>query len=305
MQKTVLITGGTGLVGMRLSQLLQTKGYNVRHLSRSRNLNAVFPAYAWNYEKGEIDADAFADVSYVLHLAGANVAGSRWTARYKQEIIDSRVKTTALLERVIREQNIRLEGFISASATGYYGNTLDKTVDENTSKGSDFLADVCNKWENSVSKLADLRIRTVCVRIGIVLSMQGGALQKLLPTYHAGIGSYFGDGRMYVSWIHIDDLCRFFIETMENNAYQGAYNAVAPTPTTSKELGKAVAIAVEKPNALLIGAPAFALRLAMGEMAGVLLSSSRVLPLRSAAEGFEWHYPDLIEAIKDLLKNKK
>jgi uncharacterized protein (TIGR01777 family) len=267
-------------------------------------LNGEFPAYFWNYETDEIDANAFENVNYVLHLAGANVAGQGWTKKYKQEIVDSRVKTTALLERAIRENNVCLDGFIAASATGCYGNTGDAIADEGTEIGNSFLANVCRMWENSASQLADLPIRVVCVRIGIVLSTQGGALQKLLPSYRLGIGSYFGDGKMHVSWIHLDDLCRFFIEAMENSNYQGTYNAVAPTPTTSKELGRAVAVAVGKPNSLLISAPAFALRLGMGEMAEILLSSSRILPKRTAAAGFEWHYPDLVSAITDLLRSR-
>ncbi len=304
MQKTIVITGGTGLVGNRLSRLLAQKGYRVRHLSRRRNLNAVFPAYYWNYETNEIDDDALDGANYVLHLAGANVAGSLWTKKYKQEINDSRTKTTQLLQGLIQQKNLKLDAFIAASATGFYGETGSETVDETSQCGTTYLADVCRNWENSVQKIADLGIRTAYLRIGIVLSTQGGALQKLLPTYSLGVGSYFGNGAMFTSWIHLDDLCYLFIEAMENENYTGVYNAVAPAPTTSKELGKAVAIACNKPNALLIGAPSFALRLAMGEMSDILLGNNRVVPTRTAAHGFQWKYPDLVIAIADLIKNK-
>ncbi len=305
MQKTVVITGGTGLVGSRLSQLLKEKGYAVRHLSRRRNLNAAFPAYYWNYETNEIDKDALDGADYVLHLAGANVAGGLWTKKYKQEINDSRTKTTALLEALIQEKNIKLTAFIAASATGFYGETGAETADETTPSANTYLAEVCRNWEGSVQKIADMGVRTAFLRIGIVLSTQGGALQKLLPTYALGIGSYFGNGAMFTSWIHIDDLCYLFIEAMENENYTGSYNAVAPAPTTSKALGKAVAIATGKPNALLIGAPAPILRLAMGEMADMLLGNNRVVPTRTAQQGFQWKYPDLVTAIADLIKNKK
>lgn len=305
MQKTVLITGGTGLVGSRLSGILTEKGYKVRHLSRRRNLVAAFPAYYWNYETGEIDSDALDGVSYVLHLAGANVAGQLWTKAYKQEISDSRTKTTALLERLIREKKPNLEAFISASAVGFYGETGATLTDESGKIGTTYLADVCKKWEDSAQNITNLGIRTAFLRIGIVLSTKGGALQKLLPTYHLGIGSYFGDGSMFTSWIHLDDLCHLFIEAMENKAYSGVYNAVAPTPTTSKAFGRSVGVALDKPNALLIGAPDFALRLGAGEMADMLLGNSRIIPKRTAEAGFRWQFAELAAAVRDLITHKK
>ena len=308
MQKTVLITGGTGMIGERLSQLLLEKGCIVRHLSRRRNVNAEFQTFFWDYEATEIDADALDGVHYVVHLAGANVAGSRWTNAYKKEIIDSRTKTTALLERVIeqqiREKTSKLEAFISASAVGIYGDTGSKIADETSEIGTTFLAKVCSAWEDSVQNITNLTVRTVVLRIGIVLSTKGGALQKLLPTYRVGVGTYFGNGSLFTPWIHIDDLCSMLIIAMENKNYTGIYNAVSPTMTTGKNLAKAVAIALNKPNSILIGVPKFILNLAMGEMSSMLFENSRVLPTRTIATGFQWKYADLAKAIEHLLENK-
>jgi uncharacterized protein len=299
--KTVLITGGTGLVGSRLTAILQAKGYAVRYLSRRRNLTAAVPAYAWDYTKNEIDEDAVVGVSHIIHLAGANVAGALWTAAYKQEIIDSRVATTALLARAIQNQQPTIESFVAASAVGYYGDVGSTKTDETGSAAHSFLGDVCVKWEQSVQKIANTGIRTNFLRIGIVLSTQGGALQKLLPTYSFGIGSYFGNGEMFTPWIHLDDLCAMFITAMENDTWQGVYNACAPEAITSRALGKAVGIATSKPNALLLPAPAFALRFAPGGMGDMLLCSSRIVPKRALAAGFVFQFTDASVAIKDLL----
>jgi uncharacterized protein len=304
MQKTVLITGGTGLVGTRLSAMLTEKGYAVRHLSRSRNLAATYPAYAWNYQNGTIDPDALTGANYVIHLAGANVAGKTWTAAYKQEILESRTATTALLAQAIAAQNIDLQGFISASAIGYYGDTGDTPTDENGSVGQTFLANISQKWENSSLPIAQSGIRTVHLRIGIVLSTHGGALQKLLPTYKIGVGSYFGNGKLYTAWIHIDDLCAMLITAMENENWRGAYNAVAPEALTGKDFGQQVGAALGWQNALLVGAPAFALKLAMGEMADMLLCSSRIVPTRAVAAGFQFQFADLVPAVTDLVQRK-
>ena len=302
--QTVLITGGTGLVGTRLTVLLQQKGYAVRYLSRRRNLTAAVPAYAWDYTKNEIDEDALEGVSHIIHLAGANVAGALWTAAYKQEIIDSRVATTALLERAIRNRKPALKSFVAASAVGYYGNVGDTKTDETGAAASTFLGEVCVKWEESVQKIANTGVRTSFLRIGIVFSTKGGALQKLLPTYRFGIGSYFGDGTMYTPWIHLDDLCAMFVAAMENETWQGVYNACVPEPITSRAVGKAVAVATGKPNALLMPAPEFALRLAPGGMADMLLCSSRIVPKRAVAAGFQFQFTDASVAIKDLLDRK-
>ena len=304
MQKTVLITGGTGLVGSRLSALLTAKGYAVRHLSRRRNLAAQYPAYAWSYQEGIIDADALEGVQYIVHLAGANVAGKTWTAAYKKEIIDSRTATAALLAKAIRDQNINLTAFVSASATGYYGDTGAHRTDETAPLAHTFLATVCQAWEASLTPITQSGVRTAILRIGIVLSTHGGALSKLLPTYRIGVGSYFGDGTNYTAWVHIDDLCAMFCTALENANWQGVYNAVAPEPLTGKAFGQQVGAALGSPNALLIGAPAFALRLAMGEMADMLLGSSCIVPTRTLAAGFEYQFADLSVAVADLVKRK-
>lgn len=303
--QTVLITGGTGLVGSRLTTILQAKGYAVRYLSRRRNLNAAVPAYAWDYTKGEIDEDALEGVSHIIHLAGANVAGALWTAAYKQEIIDSRTATTALLAQAIKSRKPALKSVVAASAVGYYGDTGTTKTDETGKAAATFLGEVCVKWEESVQQIADMGVRTAFMRIGIVLSTKGGALQKLLPTYTFGIGSYFGNGEMYTPWIHLDDLCEMLLTAMENSTWQGVYNACASEPITSKALGRAVAVACGKPSALLFSAPEFALRIAPGGMAAMFLCSSRTVPTRALAAGFQFRFVEASVAIKDLLDKKR
>jgi uncharacterized protein (TIGR01777 family) len=214
--QTVLITGGTGLVGERMSGLLKNKGYHVIHLSRTRNLDAKYPAYHWDINQQEIDEEAVTQADYIVHLAGANVAGGIWTKKRKQIILDSRVKSAELLQQTIEKTGHKPKAVICASASGYYADLGDKILDESAKKGDGFLSEVVEKWENANDGFHNLGIRTVKLRIGIVLSTRGGALQKMLPSYKVRVGTYFGSGEQYYSWIHLDDLCEMFVHAIEN-----------------------------------------------------------------------------------------
>ena len=301
MSKTILITGGTGLVGSQLSRILKQKGYHIIHLSRKENLESTFPAYQWDINKGTIDKRALEQADYIVHLAGAGVADKSWTKKRKQAIVDSRVKSGALLQAKLKEIGKSPKAVICASASGFYGNRGDKILDENAIIGSGFLAEVVKSWEKANHGFTDLGIRTVQLRIGIVLSTKGGALAKMLPSYKVRTGAYFGSGNQYYSWIHINDLCEMFIHALENENVTGVYNAVAPEPVTNKYLAEAIGKTMQK-SILLVPAPAFALRLAMGEMASIVLDGVRISSEKIKKTGFKFLYEDVNLALNDLIK---
>lgn len=299
----ILITGGTGLIGMRLSALLQSQGYEVRHLSRRARKDATFPAYAWDVQAQQLDADALDGVQAVIHLAGEGIADSRWTEKRRKQILDSRTQSSALLARAIAENSHRhqIKTVVCASAIGFYGDTGDKIVDETAAAGSDFMAEVCRAWEESSQPLRALSLRCPIARIGIVLSTKGGALAKMLPSYRLRIGTYFGNGRQFYSWIHIDDACRALQFCLENPQASGTYNLVAPEAVSNYDLARAIASAMDK-KCLLLPVPRFALRLALGEMSSVVTTSTRVAPAALMRDGFQFQHADLLPALRDLLR---
>ncbi|MGB0983918.1 MAG: TIGR01777 family oxidoreductase [Saprospiraceae bacterium] len=301
--KTVLITGGTGLLGSRLSQLLKIKGYRVTHLSRRRNLDATFPAYQWDIQKGEIETEALTQADYIITLAGAGIADRRWTAARKKLIIDSRVNGIRLIKKELEALNHHPKAIIGATATGYYGNAGSQLVDENASSGDDFLSESVREWEAAYDELATLNVRLPRIRVGIVLSTQGGALQKMLPTYKAGFRTYFGDGHQIYSWIHLDDICNIFIHAIENEEMTGIYNGVAPHPVSNKLLAKAIASA-KNMNEVVLPAPAFVMKLVLGEMAAVVLSGSNISSKKIEATGFSFEHKEIVSALQDLLERK-
>lgn len=301
---TVLIAGGTGLVGSRLSQILKEKKYNVLHLSRTKDLQADFPAYEWDLKKGFIDEEAIEKADFIVNLAGAGIADKPWTKERKKIIIDSRVDSTLLLKTHIARKKTPLKAYIAASAVGYYGNRGDQLLNESDPPGSEgFLAESVTVWEEAIKKVGETGVRLAAIRIGIVLSTQGGALEKILLPFKFFNGAYFGNGQQWMSWIHIDDLCRMFVEAIENEQLTGFYNGVAPNPERNKEFVYKVKEALGKP-ALIVPAPAFALRAAMGEMADVVFDSTRVSSAKIEEAGFKFQHPNLTPALKDLLRRK-
>lgn len=301
--QTVLITGGTGLVGSRLSRTLKERGYKVIHLSRTENMDSTFPAYKWDIDKGEIDNRALEQADYIVHLAGAGVADKTWTKKRKQIIIDSRVKSGALLQQKLKEIGKRPKAVVCASASGYYGDRGGQLLDETASKGNGFLAEVVEKWEAANDGFSEVTDRVAQLRIGIVLSTNGGALEKMLPTYKVRVGTYFGSGEQFYSWIHIDDLANMFIHAMESEKVKGIYNAVAPNPVTNKRLAEAIAEGMGK-SAVLVPAPAMAMRLAMGEMSSIVLDGVRLCSNKIEHTGFRFLYDDVAYALRDVIERK-
>lgn len=302
---TVLISGGTGLVGKSLCKRLKEKGYQVAILSRENNRDSDIPTYAWNIEKGTIEKGAIEAADYVIHLAGANIGDKRWTAKRKQLIIDSRVNAANLLFDKIKESKVKPKVFISASATGYYGTiTTDKIYSETDLPSDDFLGKTCQLWEQSADQFGGLGIRTVKIRTGIVLTKQGGALAKMISPVIMGIGSAIGKGRQYLPWIHIDDLCNIYIKALEDNQMNGAYNAIAPDYRTYTDFASTLARILHKPF-WFPNIPAIAIKILFGKMSEILLKGSRVSSEKIKAAGYNFLFPNLESALKNLLVNKR
>lgn len=299
----VLITGATGLVGNGLIKILLQNGISVNYLTTSRNKIANetnYKGFFWNPIAGEINENAFDEVDVIVHLAGANVA-SRWTNSYKQEIIDSRVKSTKLLYKTLDKINHQVKQVISASAIGIYPNSLNQVYQEDFSKVDDsFLGRVVNHWENEVAEFEKLSIKVLKIRIGIVLAKEGGALQKMTQPIRYGLGSSFGTGEQFQSWIHLQDLVNVFYFAITHKL-EGVYNAVSPYPVTNKELTKAIAKQLNKPL-FLPNIPKFVMKLLLGEMHEILFSSQNVSSRKLLDKGFQFKYAALDKALQDLLK---
>lgn len=301
MSKTFLITGGTGLVGTRLTELLLEKNHSVRYLSRSSGTKNGIKCFQWDINKQTIDKEAFEGVDFIIHLAGAGVADKSWTTDRKKEILQSRTKSTQLLKSTLESVDHKVTSFVSASAIGYYGwDTGGVWVKEGSRFGDDFLATVTKAWEEEVDQVASLGIRTTKLRIGIVFSEKGGALYEIAKPIKLGAGAPLGSGDQYMSWIHIDDLCNMFIHSAEHAEVEGVYNAVGPNPEINKNITKEAAKVLKKP-AFLPNVPAFVLKIMLGKRAAMVLGGSRVSSEKIEATNFKFQYPDLKPALVNLL----
>jgi uncharacterized protein (TIGR01777 family) len=304
MAKKVLITGGSGLVGKRLTTLLLQKGYEVAYLTRKRTNIPSVSVFEWDVKNNYIEPGALENTDYLIHLAGAGVADERWSEKRKKEIFSSRTDSIQLIAQQLKLKKITPKSFVSASGSSYYGeDTGDIQHTEQSPPGTDFLSEVTIAWEKSADEVAALGVRTVKLRTGIVLSNDGGAVPKMALPAKLGFGAPLGSGKQWLSWIHIDDLCQLYIQAMENNIWQGAYNAVATPPATNEYFTRQICKALNKPQ-WLPNVPAFALRLVFGEMANVVLGSNYVINQRIQDEtDFTYKYPDLLEALKNVLKS--
>ncbi len=294
----VIITGGTGLVGKRLTVLLEENGFEVLILCRNPKKSNE---YKWNLEENYIDEKIFENAGAIIHLAGAGVADARWTDARKQEIIESRTKSAQLLYKYLEKGNHQIQSFISASAVGFYGDRENELLTENSTNGTGFLAEVCQLWENETEKFSALNITVSKIRIGIVLSKDGGALAKLDLPIKFGIGAYIGNGRQFVPWIHIDDLCNIFIHLLEHANLNGTYNGCAPDIKTNKQISKTIASVLHRPF-IPFPVPAFILKTVMGEMASMLLMSNNCSSEKIQQTDFQFQYPKLIKGLEAIYK---
>jgi uncharacterized protein len=293
----IAITGSTGLIGSALGRALRDEGRTVLRLVRRRP--TADDEVHWD-PFGEVDTASLEGVDAVVHLAGANLGDRRWNACYRQEIRDSRIEGTRTLCRALASLDHRPSVLVSASASGYYGDTGDRTVDEKSPAGEGFLAALCQDWEAAAEPAAEAGIRVVTPRTGIVLSRQGGVLGRTLPLFRAGLGGRLGSGRQWMSWISLADqvaAMRFLID----HPIEGPVNLTAPEPVTNAAYTRAVGRALHRPAPF--AAPAAVLRLALGGLAdeGILISQ-RILPTRLTAAGFEFRHPDLDSALAEILR---
>jgi len=302
-KETILIAGGTGLVGNALVKAIDKKKYDIVLLSRTskKSENDSIKYVLWSPSSSTIETCPAPD--YVINLAGAGIADQRWTENRKNELVESRVLSANTLASFINNLDKKPKAYVSASAVGYYGHRGDQRLTESSPAGDEFMSDCCIAWENSANEAGKLCERCVILRIGIVLSTLGGALPKMLMTKNLGVLNYFGSGNQYYPWIHIQDLVNLILTSMESSSFSGIYNAVAPDEVTNK--GMMVSIK-EKLNifGLLMPAPVFALRMVLGEMANVILNSNRVVSERLPSTGFSFLFENSGEAVKDLTERE-
>lgn len=296
----ILITGATGLVGSRLTNRLRDQNFSVLHLGRSQGVSGV-SSYTWNVDESQIDERAFEGVGTIVHLAGASVAPRRWTARRKKEIMDSRVLSTRLLFDTCRRIPNRVHTLICASGINYYGFNDSGRRRENDPPGSDFLSRVTQAWEKEADKFTGMGVRVVKLRIGTVLSRDGGALKPLALPVKFFAGAPLGSGKQPVSWIHIDDLCGIILKAIAHPQLHGAYNAVAPGSTTNADMTRAIGKILRRPI-LLPRVPAWVLRIVLGELSEIVLKGSEVSSEKIQEAGYAFTFPELIPALKDTLK---
>jgi len=297
-QSSVLITGGSGLVGRYLTSALLNSGYKVSHLSRKANQFGKVRVFRWDPEKGILDPIALEGVDYIIHLAGANIGEKRWSKSRKDEIVRSREESSKLLYDVVKNNNIQLKAFISASAVGYYGSvTNEKIFKEEDAAATDFLGNTCRLWEEGADLFASSGIRTVKIRTAVVLEKSDSALSKIMMPAKFGFLVQTGNGSQYMPWIHITDLCNIYIKAIEDQQMNGAYNAVSPQHVSHKEFIKTLAKVMGKP-VFPVAVPGFILRAVLGEMSDVVLKGSRVSSEKLTGSGYVFSNPELIAALR-------
>lgn len=303
MKKNVLITGGTGFIGKYLTAELLKKGYSVSILTRNSKPNTDgISYYIWDVSSQQMEEAALLNADYIIHLAGENIAEKKWTAKRKEEIRDSRIQSAELIYSVLKKNNKQIEAFVSASGIGFYGAVNGEGIcTENTLPANDFIGKTCQEWENAADLMAGLGIRTVKIRTGMVLGKNEGVLKKLTPIFKRGLGSALGSGKQYMPWIHVHDLCRMYIEAIENKNMSGAYNATINDSTTNLSFTKELANSLGRPL-WLPNVPAFLIRLGMGEMSNIVLTGRRVSSDKIKKLGFRFQFKNLKKALKDCLK---
>ena len=309
---TVLISGGTGLIGTHLSRHLIERGYGIIILSRDKNKTSHDPKITysfWNVEKQIIDAAVVQKADYIIHLAGAGVMDKKWTNEYKKVILESRTKSAELIINCLKEKPYQAKSFVSASAIGWYGEDakpLERKEGfiETDLPANDFLGETCLLWEASVEPVTALEIRLVKLRTGIVLSNNGGVFKEYKAPLNFGVAPVLGNGKQMVSWIHIDDLCRMYCEAIENTYLHGNFNAVAPEPVSQKTLILILGQNLRHRFFIPIYVPAFILKLIFGKRCVEILKSATVSNKKIKAMGFTFLYPSIEAAIEELVSKK-
>lgn len=298
----ILITGGSGLIGQELQSLFASGGHRVTILTRSKNPPEGFRS--WDPRAEEFSPDWFEGFETIVHLAGENIAGKRWTSTVKEQILSSRRDLTGKLSAALSKLPKPPHTLISASAIGWYGNRGDETLTESSAAGAGYLSDVCRVWEQAADPARDAGIRVVHPRIGVVLSPKGGALKKMLLPFKLGVGGVLGSGKQFMSWIGLDDLAGAIFHLIKDESIEGPVNCVAPHPVTNREFTKTLGKVLSRPT--LFPVPGMMARLAFGEMAEeLLLSGAKVLPEKLLATGYQFRSPDLEDCLRYQLGKPK
>jgi len=301
----VLVAGANGFIGTRLCAALREQGHDLTALVRdppraARRLPADARVMAWNAAESGPWQDAVREADAVVNLAGASVGAKRWTTEYKQELRDSRIDTTRAIVKALLKTAPRRSGtvLLNASAVGYYGDRGDTIVTEETPPGSDFLARLAVDWEQEARRAESDGVRVVLLRTGIVLG-DGGALEQMLKPFRLGVGGPLGSGRQWMPWIHLDDAVGILVKAMQDAAIRGPINVTSPNPVTMREFATTLGRVLHRPAHMPV--PALALKLALGEFAGSILGGQRVIPEVARQRGYDWHYPRLELALRDIL----
>lgn len=295
----ILVSGSSGLVGGSLVPFLRSREHEVTRLVRSSRISSDNQLH-WDPGSGDIDLEGAGAIDAVVHLAGENIANKRWSEAQKSKIRDSRIQGTKLLCEKLAQLDSKPKVLVCASAIGYYGDRGDELLNESSDPGIGFLTDVCEEWEAATKAARDAGIRVVNVRFGIILSPCGGALQKMLLPFQLGLGGDLGNGKQYMSWIAVEDVVGAIFHAINTDSVEGPVNVVSPNPVTNKDFTKTMSKVLFRPA--IFPAPAFVLKIVLGEMAeALLLSSSRVEPKKLLASGYEFKYPELEQALRHLL----
>lgn len=298
----ILISGGSGFLGSHLIPYLQSKDHDVSILSRK--IQPDTPTFLWDIEKQTIDPAAFHDTDAIIHLAGSGIASGRWTLEYKKEILNSRTQSAYLLYRELKKNpGHKVKTLIAASAIGYYGDPGNQWVDENFKGADDFMGRVCSEWEKSTSRFAELGIRVIILRIGLVLAPDGGVLPAISTPIRYCIGAPLGNGKQYMSWIHINDLIRMIAFILDEDKTNGIYNAVSPVPVMHDEFMKMLGIALNRPI-WPFHIPEFILKTILGEKAVIVLNGQRVSSEKIRMAGFNFLHTDLKNSLIELTEKK-
>lgn len=299
----IAIAGATGFIGKHLVTKLETLGHEYTIITRYRDRAAnVFPLAAdiieWSPPGKGLEPSQLSGNDALINLTGTTVA-QRWTAKVKQDIRDSRVNTTRLLANALINCDKPPAVFVNASAIGFYGSNASSDLDESSPPGSDLLSEICQAWETESQRAAFAGIRTINARIGIVLGVEGGALKSMLPPFKFGLGGPIGSGKQWMSWIHVEDVIGLIIESLANVQLSGPLNLTAPEPVTNRDFSKTLAQVLGRPA--ILPTPVFALKLLFGEFAQILGSGQRVLPAEALSKGYQFRFPKLRAALKDLV----
>lgn len=297
--KNILITGGSGLLGRHLTDALLNLGHKVSYLSRHQGKDTRVKTYLWDVDKGEIDPACIDGIDTIIHLAGAGIADKPWTAARKKEIVESRTASIRLVYDLMRKKPHRVSTLISASGINYYGDGGNKLLEEEDLPGNDFVANCCIEWEKAVDEGVEFGLRIVKYRTGVVLTQEGGALPKLAQPVKLYVGSPLGNGKQWVPWIHPQDVTDMYLFALDSPDLAGTFNMVAPIPVTNKELTRAVAKQLDKPL-WAPNVPAFLIKLLFGEMASLVLGSTKASAEKIESNGFKFSYPDVASALKEI-----